>query len=277
MEPEGAAVGPDGVLHGQEPEVVEPQLAQEVGERPPVVLRRSPDEPTAEERASHNILHEPYRSWCRSCGAGRGRADRHTLRAPEEKGLPIVGVDYGYLYDRSEEDVEEGDEHADPEPNDTTSNPILAGRSSRDRWIVGHLFPQKGNVAWNREVLSKELLDGGYKRQVIRSDGEPALWAHINGAITRTLLDNDAAEVVREVVSRGQSAANGLAEGAVKEIKANVRTLRHSAEAGLRQAIPDTAPCLSWLVAFAGVTINITRAGVDGRTAYELRYDRAFR
>ena len=162
--PEGAAVGPDGVLHGQEPEVVEPGLAQEVGERPPVVLRRSPDEPTAEERITHNILHEPYRSWCRSCVAGRGRADRHTLRAPEEKGRPIVGVDYGYLHDRSEEDAEmEQEEHPDPTPSDTTPNPILAGRNSRDRWVFGHLLPQKGNVAWNREILAKELLDGGYK------------------------------------------------------------------------------------------------------------------
>ena len=40
-------------------------------------------------------------------------------------------------------------------------------------------------------------------------------------------------ESAHEQVSKVQSPGNGLAEGAVKELKAKIRTLRHSTEMGL--------------------------------------------
>ena len=63
-------------------------------------------EPSAEERAEHEILHEPYRSWCRACVAGRGRPDAHFAQTNAEKHFPVVGIDYGYLKDKpsTEED-----------------------------------------------------------------------------------------------------------------------------------------------------------------------------
>ena len=76
------------------------------GEKPRIRVKRAPEEPTAAEREDHAALHEPYRAWCRACVAGRGRADRHVTRGGEEKALPIVGVDYGYLNSRGDEDEE---------------------------------------------------------------------------------------------------------------------------------------------------------------------------
>ena len=60
--------------------------------------------PSAAEREEHERLHEPYRAWCAACIAGRGRADRHVGRSDDEKGLPVVGIDYGYLWRRAPED-----------------------------------------------------------------------------------------------------------------------------------------------------------------------------
>ena len=59
----------------------------------------------------------------------------------------------------------------------------------------------------------------------MRSDGEPALLAHVKACVPL--------ESVHEQVSKEQSPGNGLAEGAVKELKAKIRTLRHSTEMGL--------------------------------------------
>ena len=51
-------------------------LEQQACERPVRVLRKRPEQPTAAEVQVHEISgHEPYRSWCRACVAGRGRAD----------------------------------------------------------------------------------------------------------------------------------------------------------------------------------------------------------
>ena len=77
-------------------------LEQQARERPLKVLRKRPEQPTAAEVQVHQINgHEPYRSWCRACVAGRGRADAHVERPGVEKGVPIIGVDYGYLWSRA--------------------------------------------------------------------------------------------------------------------------------------------------------------------------------
>ena len=50
-------------------------LEQQARERPVRVLRKRPEQPTAAEVQEQEISgHEPYRSWCQACVAGRGRA-----------------------------------------------------------------------------------------------------------------------------------------------------------------------------------------------------------
>ena len=69
-------------------------LEQQARERPVRVLRKRPEQPTAAEVQEHErIGHEPYRSWCRACVAGRGRADAHVGRPGVEKGVPTIGVE----------------------------------------------------------------------------------------------------------------------------------------------------------------------------------------
>ena len=68
---------------------------------------------------------------------------------------------------------------------------------------------------------------------VVRSDGEPALLAHMKAARAMTMVSDVPLESVHEQVSKEQGLGNGLAEGAVKELEAKIRTLRHSTEMGL--------------------------------------------
>ena len=42
-----------------------------------IKARRSPKEPTQEERLRHEATHVPYRSWCPNCVRGRGRRKPH--------------------------------------------------------------------------------------------------------------------------------------------------------------------------------------------------------
>ena len=55
-----------------------------------------------------------------------------------------------------------------------------------------------------------------------------------------TMVSDVPLESVHEQVSKERSPGNGLAEGAVKELKAKIRTLRHSTEMGLGRRIPET-------------------------------------
>ncbi len=137
-----------------------------------------PEEPTAEEQRQHELLHEPYRSWCKACIAGRGRADPHVLRPEAEKGLSVICIDYGYLWDRAAEEAEGEEEPIEPPSGIELSNPMICGRCSRDRWIFAHLLRCEGADDYNRESLAKDLSAGGYKHQILRIDGEPAILAH---------------------------------------------------------------------------------------------------
>ena len=78
-------------------------------------------------------------------------------------------------------------------------------------------------------------------------------------------------------MSKEQSPGNGLAEDAVKELKAKFRTLRHSTEMGLGRRIPETHDSLAWLVTHAAATISSFRPGLDGKTPCEQRVVRKFR
>ena len=155
--------------------------------------------------------------------------------------------------------------------------PVLCGRCSVVRWIFGHLCQAKGDNERNRAVLAKELQAGGYPRVVVRSDGEAALLAHVRAVRAMTMAADVPLGSLHEQVSKEQSAGNGLAEGAVKELKAKMRTLTHNTEMTLETRIPETHDSLAWLVTHAAPTINWFRPVLDGKTPYELRVGRKFR
>ena len=113
---------------------------------------------------------------------------------------------------------------------------------------------------------------------VVRSDGEPASLAQVKvSSCDDHGVRRPAGISAQSRVSKEQSPGNGLAEGALKELKAKIRTLRHSTEMGLRRQIPETHDSWAWLVSHAAATINWFRPGLDGKTPYELRVGRKFR
>ena len=187
-------------------------LDQQARERPVRVLRTRPEQPTAAEVQEHEISgHEPYRSWCRACFAGRGRADAHVGRPGVEKGVPIIGVDHGCLWSRAPEASDAPhDEVAGEDPLDgvRTSSRVLCGRCSIDRWLFGQHCQAKGDSERNRAVLAKELQAGGYTRVVVRSDCQPALLAHVKVARGMTMVSDVPLESVHELVSKEQSPGN---------------------------------------------------------------------
>ena len=73
-------------------EEIEEEAAEILAVRPQAV----PAGHSEKERLEHLPLHEPYRSWCATCMAGRAVSDRHIWA------LAIVGLDYGYLAPRGE-------------------------------------------------------------------------------------------------------------------------------------------------------------------------------
>ena len=65
-------------------------------------------EPTAAERAAHEILHLPYKAWCIHCQRGKGRDVYHRSRSePERRQLPVIFFDRACTPTSGEDDPAE--------------------------------------------------------------------------------------------------------------------------------------------------------------------------
>ena len=83
---------------------------------------------------------------------------------------------------------------------------------------------------------------------------------------------SDGVAVLTEQTPKGESKANGLAEGAVRDCKAKVRTLKCATEKFLGIVIGHDHRSLPFLCKYAGATMVRARRGADGKTAYERRF-----
>ena len=73
------------------------------------------------------------------------------------------------------------------------------------------------------------------------------------------------------------ASSNGLAEHAVREVKAKARSLAHGLKRLQGQELEPTHPVVTWLIQWAAMTINIVRRGIDGKTTWERRHGRPCR
>ena len=109
-------------------------------------------------------------------------------------------------------------------------------------------------VGWIRSL--------GYKRIVLRSDGEPSLVALLQD-VSAQLPE---VEIAPKNSAVGDHQQNGLAEVAVREVKAQARILRSHLESCYKQRFRAGEPILAWLVRHGANSINRNRVGVDGRS-----------
>ncbi|CAK0888783.1 unnamed protein product [Prorocentrum cordatum] len=266
--PEGEA-GQPGAAH------------EEVAEGPPARPARGPAAPTAAERAAHEVLHEPYRAWCRECVSDRGLSAGHQTKDHQESAFAVVGIDYGYLGERED------------------ATPLLIGKDSKQRWFHASVVPAKGTQhPWPAKSWSRRLASAGHKRFVFRSDGEAPLVA-LKTRIGAKLKEECGIENVPEESAVGNSQGNGLAEHAVREVKAKVRTVRAQVDdlhgvsigvehpvtpwmAGKRKAgIEDKflaglylGPTLRTDEVYIGTQLGALRAGAFKRLTVEQRADK---
>ena len=108
-----------------------------------VVPFLAPGMPTAAERARHEVDHCPYQAWCRSCVAGRGKADAQFRRESEEEGVAYVATDYAFM----------GEEVEDDRMSDRCL-PILVHKFYKDRWVTSHVVEHKGADEWATKVAA---------------------------------------------------------------------------------------------------------------------------
>ena len=103
----------------------------------------------------------------------------------------------------------------------------------------------------------------GYKRLVLKSDGEPAVQA-----LKEAVKAERHEEIVLESSPVGESQSNGGAECAVQLVQGQFRAMKDSLEARIGTRIAEDSPVVPWLIMHAARTMNRYSVGADGKTPY---------
>ena len=90
-------------------------------------------------------------------------------------------------------------------------------------------------------------------------------------------MNLEGVEVIEQACPEGDHAANGLAEVAVREIKAQTRVLKSHLEQRLGRPLQWTEPLATWLVRHAANCLSRFRVQADGRTPDQRRTGRRWR
>eukprot|EP00971_Amphidinium_carterae_P328280 6460072-Amphidinium_carterae.1 len=216
---------------------VEHELDEQVQEEAVNLAKRKPKDPTEEEKRQHEVLHEPYRSWCGFCVASRGIADRHVAQHRDEDAIASIGLDYAYL------DGGEGAER-------TGIFPVLVGRDTLTRWCLAALLPCKGTGHPHcvKETV-KQILATGHTVLELRSDNESAILDLKTKVAVE--LRKHGVDVRLTESAIGDSNGNGLAESAVRELKAKCRLVKLQVENLHGCSLSRESNLIPWLVRFA--------------------------
>ena len=220
-------------------------------EEAPVKRLANPSDPMPEEREKHMTSHLPFRGWCPICVKAKGREDAHYKQTKEqkEKGLPRMAMDYA----ETGEKADKSDERK-----------LLCGRERWTKWTFCHLVTCKG-LGDNRIVgkVARTMGETGFTKMELKGDGEPAL-VQVQEAVKvrrqqETIVTNPPAH---------DPQANGEAERAVQEVKAQIRCFKIGLEARIEASFDASLPFMEWLIPHAADVINRYLVGEDGRTAY---------
>ena len=140
-----------------------------------------------------------------------GRASPHAVVSEGE--LPEVGVDYASL---------------GPEGSQVT---ILVCKCKRTGCLAATQVPETGMNVYALAFITGWLRGLGWKRLLLRSDNERALFAFLRAAAASL----EGVEVIEQASPEGDHAANGLAEVGVREVKAQTQVLKSHLQERLKE------------------------------------------
>eukprot|EP00959_Pyramimonas_sp_CCMP1952_P425675 8916420-Pyramimonas_sp.AAC.1 len=144
----------------------------------------------------------PYAAWCRSCVAGKGKADPHFLKTSDDLGVQGVACDYCFMGDAVESD----------KATDKCL-PILVHNFYGDRWVSARVVPRKGPETY------------AVKATVDDSDGEPAIESLKQEVVKKLRKVAGPVDVILEESSTSESQQNAVVERAIWEVQSTARTL----------------------------------------------------
>ena len=255
-------------------------------------VRKAPwiHQPSQKEVEDHNTTHYPYRVWCKFCRMGKALGEQHR-RVLHESEVPIVAMDYFFiteageavwrrdLHERGYEAGPNGDEKVAEARRNGTLVKCLMVKCLKSKAIWAHVVPVKGHDedGYAADLVTKDVAWLGHTKIIIKTDNEPALGRLVRAAMVSMRVTIAELEAVsNEHSPEYDSQANGSVENAIRNFRAQFRTVRLCLEARLNKKLPITHALIPWIVEHVSLLMNAVPRGSDGRTPWQRIKGRAF-
>ena len=215
---------------------------------------KAPEQPTAQERAEHELTHLPYRSWCPTCVQNKGRADNHPRQHSKQ---PVVQFDFCFFKTLGEKET----------------TPILTGIDVETGMSMAVLVNSKtADFQYHVQCIQTFLMECGRVQAVLnstilQSDQEDHLIA---------LLRATAAKMGGNITVRQAPTYTSQAQGSVERfhrtLMGQVRTLKSQLQNNYDIRLTSKHPIVAWMVRHTAYLLNRYAIHSDGNTSFFRRW-----
>ena len=218
-----------------------------------------PHEPSAKERAIHDLTHLPYRGWCEHCVRARRPNTHHRAKSPSsQRTIPLLVADYCHVRDNQDEELAT----------------ILVARLYPSKALLAVYCDQKGVDDYVITRLASFIRDTGYTKVVYKSDQESSIRAMFEQAFRRSgrhgeCYNPQLKQFIPESSAVEESQSNGKAGSSVLRLEDLIRTYKSALESHIGFRIPSNHAVMRWIVDHAASVYNRHVCNDDGTTPYE--------
>ena len=212
------------------------------------------------EADSHQLTHNPFAPWCRTCIAERVREAPHFRHGGGEEtaaATPVVSLDF--FLGLTDSTTGEG------------TTPTLVLCDGNTTYSLGLIVPRKGPVPNAVRDVCVFLLELGDTRMILKSDVEPSITALVTAVQKELKRDNKNfhTQLIPRTSPVDDHASNGAAEAMVHSLEGLKRTSEVALEESLGVSISSNSPSLPWLVRHQSFLRNRFVVRASGRTSFE--------
>ena len=249
----------------------ERQRRLRAGEVEPARAPKGPDEPTAEQRAQHELTHLPPEPWCEHCIKGRALDVGHKLVPLDHRAQnPRVEIDYSFLKTDGTRSLE-----------DEAAEVILSAWDESTGMATAASMPAKTyDVNYVCRWIGEFIANLGHLKIVIRTDGEPSILSIarrlVDALRSDTMVGVKGIRATLETAPRYSSQSMGGVGSFQHTLKTDVLTLRYDTEARYSFTLSPGHNLWPWMVRWASFIRSRFGVKANGRTAYQDAFDTAF-
>ena len=234
------------------------QAVIEAGQREPKP-QQIIKEPSASERALHELTHWPYQAWCDHCISMRGLQDRHQqVKQSSDRDTPVISFDICYT------GISDGASIS----NESSKLTVLVAHDTSAGSVMGLPLPSKAkpDLRYAALELTRFVQGLGHNTISLQTDNEPATLA-LQDLITAVRTRLGFKTLVRDAAVESH-ASNGHAEKTVDLLRGLSNVFLDQARSKYGIEINADHPLMAWSYVHASFILN-RFAVKGGSTAHE--------